>query len=225
MCTVAWRADPSASALDLLAIRDEFLDRPTDPVDTWWPDRSVRLVGARDRQAGGTALAMDVEDGRVAVLVNAPGKATSAPIASRGWLPLEWMREYAPWPEFFPNHPGFHLLTITRGVVAVQTWDGTQLVATETTLGEHVLTFPGLDARQHERGQAVVAALRRTGHDDPPWKWSDALNHGRVRPHRYLNRLYGTVGVTAIRWRRGGWRALQLASGGQWTLVAQGGHT
>jgi uncharacterized protein with NRDE domain len=72
----------------LLALRDENSRRAFDPPDAWWP-QTPTVVGGRDRQAGGTWCASDVELGRSAVVLNRPERRTAAPGApSRGELPL-----------------------------------------------------------------------------------------------------------------------------------------
>jgi uncharacterized protein with NRDE domain len=68
MCLIAlaWRVHP-AYPLIVAANRDEFHERPTDSL-AWWSDRPD-IAGGRDRQAGGTWLAVS-RTGRFATVTN-----------------------------------------------------------------------------------------------------------------------------------------------------------
>lgn len=87
MCTVILLRRPGhAWPLILAANRDEKLARPWDAPAAHWPDRPA-LVGGRDREAGGTWMAM--RGGVVAAVLNRPGSLGPAPgKRSRGELPL-----------------------------------------------------------------------------------------------------------------------------------------
>jgi len=87
VCTVILLRRPGeAWPLILAANRDEKLDRPWDPPAPYWPDRPG-VVGGRDREAGGTWMAM--RGGVVAAVLNRPGSLGPAPgKRSRGELPL-----------------------------------------------------------------------------------------------------------------------------------------
>lgn len=72
----------------IAANRDERLDRAWDPPGPWWPDRPGGPIGGRDRDAGGTWMAMNAA-GTVAAVLNRPGSLGPAPgKRSRGELPL-----------------------------------------------------------------------------------------------------------------------------------------
>jgi hypothetical protein len=87
MCTVIVLRRAGADWPTLIAAnRDERLDRPWDPPGRHWPGRDV--VGGRDREAGGTWMAMNGA-GVVAAVLNRPGSLGPAPgKRSRGELPL-----------------------------------------------------------------------------------------------------------------------------------------
>jgi hypothetical protein len=87
VCTVILLRRPGhAWPLILAANRDEKLDRAWDPPGPHWPDRPG-VVGGRDREAGGTWMAM--RGGVVAAVLNRPGSLGPAPgKRSRGELPL-----------------------------------------------------------------------------------------------------------------------------------------
>src|SRR2546423_12778633 len=68
MCTVLLRFAPgTAQPLLFGAVRDEFVDRAWDPPATHW---GGRLLGGRDRSAGGTWLAVDPDRPAGAAVLN-----------------------------------------------------------------------------------------------------------------------------------------------------------
>ncbi|HEX3981203.1 MAG TPA: NRDE family protein, partial [Acidimicrobiales bacterium] len=88
MCLLvfAWRTE-SASPLLVAANRDERLDRPAQPFGVL-QDSDPRLLGGRDRLAGGTWLAVN-DAGVVAGLTNRPSPGgPDRTKRSRGELPL-----------------------------------------------------------------------------------------------------------------------------------------
>src|SRR3982751_1166642 len=112
MCTVLLRFAPGTSRpLVFGAVRDEFVDRAWDPPAAHW---GGRVLGGRDRTAGGTWLAVDPDRPAVAAVLN--GRRLPPPTdgvrPSRGGLPLGALRGGAP-PE--PDgYDGFHLVLATR---------------------------------------------------------------------------------------------------------------
>lgn len=67
MCLIAWRWQPDAQEpLLLLANRDEFYARPTQPLTIW---SECEMVAGRDLEGGGTWLGLD-PSGRLAALTN-----------------------------------------------------------------------------------------------------------------------------------------------------------
>lgn len=88
MCTVLLLHRPGAAWPVLLAAnRDEMLARAWDPPAEHWPDRPGVFAG-RDREAGGTWMAMN-QAGVVAAVLNRPGSlGPAAGKRSRGELPL-----------------------------------------------------------------------------------------------------------------------------------------
>ena len=117
MCLIvfAWRQHPKAPLL-LAANRDEFHQRPTDPMD-YWSDLSQILAG-RDREAGGTWLGLSAR-GRFSAVTNVrdPDGVRSPAPRSRGELtadflsgdtePLAYLREVA---QRADQYQGFNLL-------------------------------------------------------------------------------------------------------------------
>src|SRR3954469_8090957 len=143
MCTVLLRFAPGTSEpLVLGAVRDEFADRAWDPPDKHWGDR---LVGGRDRVAGGTWLAVHPDRPAVAALLN--GVRLPVPAdgdrPSRGDLPLMALRGAALAPP--ARYNGYHLLVADPTAVDVWTWDGVDLTHRSLDPGDHVLVNAGID--------------------------------------------------------------------------------
>ncbi|GAB4828438.1 hypothetical protein Ancab_035435 [Ancistrocladus abbreviatus] len=89
MCIVAfaWQAHPLCPLL-LLLNRDEYHNRPTQPVG-WWEDGEI--LGGRDDLGGGTWLACS-RGGRVAFLTNVLELHTLPEAKSRGELPVGFLK-------------------------------------------------------------------------------------------------------------------------------------
>lgn len=87
MCLIVFSWTPDApTPLVLLANRDEFFERPAEPMH-WWRDRTD-VLGGRDLRGGGTWLGVN-RSGRFAALTNfRDGRAPMAPkdAPSRGLL-------------------------------------------------------------------------------------------------------------------------------------------
>ncbi|MCA0176378.1 MAG: NRDE family protein [Proteobacteria bacterium] len=91
MCiaALAWQAHPRWVAV-LASNRDEFIERPTEPMHAWATPGGTPIWAGRDVRAGGTWLAVAAQ--RLALVTNL---RAPAPIAegtpSRGGLPLAWL--------------------------------------------------------------------------------------------------------------------------------------
>lgn len=87
MCLIFFAVEVSAEMpFCLLANRDEFYSRPTEPMH-WWEDAPV--LGGKDLQAGGTWLAVG-KSGRMAAVTNYRNPEHVNPAArSRGNIPVE----------------------------------------------------------------------------------------------------------------------------------------
>jgi hypothetical protein len=96
VCTVVIRWS-EGQPVRILALRDELTSRSFDDPGRWWPDLPD-VVGGRDRAAGGTWCATDVETGATALVLNRPQRPEAAPGApSRGVLPLLGAAHGADW--------------------------------------------------------------------------------------------------------------------------------
>jgi hypothetical protein len=128
------------------AVRDEFVARPWDPPAAHW---GGRVLGGRDRVAGGTWLAVDPDAPAVAAVLNGVPLVppTDPSRLSRGALPLDALAgKPLPGPDELARHDGFHLVLATLDAVRVWTWDGTSLTERVLDPGDHIVVNDGVDA-------------------------------------------------------------------------------
>jgi uncharacterized protein with NRDE domain len=99
MCLMAfaWGMHPDGALL-LAANRDEYWDRPTDPLACWALPDGTPVCAGRDRLAGGTWLGMNLA-GRVAMLTNVRAAQPPSGARSRGDLVTRWLQAQAPVPD------------------------------------------------------------------------------------------------------------------------------
>ena len=150
MCTLVLLLDPAAEWPVLLAsTRDEFRSRAWQRPAEWWADRHPGLIGGRDREAGGTWLAVNMRERRAAVVLNRiePTVLEESEARSRGGLPLiaagggadavdaEDLRLIRP----------FNLVLAEPGGVLWWRYDGAVLTRRELEPGLHILTAVDLD--------------------------------------------------------------------------------
>jgi uncharacterized protein with NRDE domain len=92
MCLIAFALDSHPRySLVLVANRDEFRDRETDPAD-FWVD-APHLLAGRDRQAGGTWLGVTTEGKLAAVTNYRDMRQQVVDPPSRGSLVAEYLRD------------------------------------------------------------------------------------------------------------------------------------
>lgn len=90
MCLIAFAIGAHLSCPLLLASnRDEFFDRPTQPLHRW-PDAPSGIWAGRDQRDGGTWLGIS-EAGRVALLTNVRSARPGPGERSRGELATRWL--------------------------------------------------------------------------------------------------------------------------------------
>ena len=92
MCLVVLNWEPGAEVpLVLVANRDEFRARPTEPM-YWWDDQTTPMLAGRDLQAGGTWFAID-RAANFALITNIrPGYVGKPAGLSRGALPTRFIQ-------------------------------------------------------------------------------------------------------------------------------------
>lgn len=170
MCTVLLRFAPgTARPLILGAVRDEFLDRPWDPPAAHWP-AAPGVVGGRDRQAGGTWLAVAPASRSVAALLNGvpvpplpprvrPTRGTLAVAALTGALDESTLDDYE----------RFHLVLARPDAVVVWTWDGTAVERRDLAPGDHIIVNRGVDATDDPLVPHFAPLLAAASSDPEDW--------------------------------------------------------
>lgn len=189
------RWDPQAlgAQLEITAVRDEFLDRPTSAPRPWWPDIDPNLVGARDARAGGTSFATNLRTRTAAVLVNAAGDPIGDTTASRGVLPLRAAAGKLDLSDATAM-PGFHLLVAQPGQVTLYSRDlGGGVTEQKVPPGRHILTYGGLNDEDHERGCRAAAAFTPVPGEAASCAAVAFARAATVTPGLLDGRLYGTV--------------------------------
>lgn len=97
MCLIAFAigTDPARPLL-LAANRDEFFERPTEPLHRWALPDGTGVVAGRDLRDGGTWLGVS-EAGRVAMLTNVRSANPGPGRRSRGELTTRWLQAGHSW--------------------------------------------------------------------------------------------------------------------------------
>lgn len=163
MCLIvfSWQPD-TATPLVLLANRDEFFERPAEPMH-WWQDRPEVLAG-RDLRGGGTWMGVN-RAGRFAALTNfRDGRAPMAPkdAPSRGLL-VSAMLDSTPFDndlsrveQHAHEYAGFNLLAgdLPAGKLF---WLGNR----DTSSGRGHDTGNEIEPVQHANGTSPAAASHR----------------------------------------------------------------
>ena len=115
MCLIAFAINTApARPLLLAANRDEFFDRPTEPLHRWTLPDGTGVVAGRDLREGGTWLGMS-ESGRVAMLTNVRSANPGPGRRSRGELTTRWLQAGSNWDALLSgiepaDHGGFNLV-------------------------------------------------------------------------------------------------------------------
>lgn len=124
MCLIAFAIGMRPSRpLMIAGNRDEFFDRPTDPLRCWTePQGQQEVWSGRDLRDGGTWLGA-TSSGRVAMLTNVRGASERLARKSRGQLPVRWLQGDLDWPGMVAgivasDYAGFNLVVgdFHRGV-------------------------------------------------------------------------------------------------------------
>ena len=214
MCTVLLRFAPGTRWPVLVgAVRDEFMARPWDGPGTHW---GGTVVGGRDRQAGGTWLAVDPPARTLAALLNGalplPRDETRP---SRGGLPLLAVAPSPVIPEL-RGYDSLHLLRATIDTVELWSWDGTSVTYRVPEPGDHVIVNDGLDADSDPLVAWMLPLMAAAATPDPrpglstveAWgAWLPLMAGGgldRADPralvirHEFGGRVYGSTSATLV---------------------------
>jgi hypothetical protein len=131
----------------ILALRDELVGREFDDPAAWWPD-FPRIVGGRDRVAGGTWCATRIDTGTTALVVNRPQKRTADTGApSRGVLPLLAALHGSDWLSHVDvqGMAGFALVLATPEGLTAWDFDGDAVTVLEHPEGTTMITSGGAE--------------------------------------------------------------------------------
>lgn len=183
MCLVALHWNPSGELpVVLVANRDEFRARPTEPIH-WWADQPREMLAGQDLKAGGTWFAIN-RAGHFALVTNIrPGYVGKSAPRSRGALPVEFIQSGADIDAFhaqvctsISEYGGFNL--ILGDAKRLFWFSSTQPEGQELSPGVHVLSNDALNtpwpkvelARQQmaeeievfERGEISLEVLSST---------------------------------------------------------------
>jgi len=141
MCLIVWHWQPeNPTPLLLIANRDEYYARPTQPLHCW---SDADILAGRDLQAGGTWLGVS-RSGRLAALTNHRSPVVQrADAPSRGELVSQFLQCNAPADEFLSDlaahaadYNPFNLLV----------FDGQKLLGLESRHARIVNLRPGVGA-------------------------------------------------------------------------------
>ncbi|MFC3686152.1 NRDE family protein [Hydrogenophaga luteola] len=163
MCLIAFaiEADPARPLL-LAANRDEFFDRPTEPLHRWALPDGTGVVAGRDLRDGGTWLGVS-EGGRVAMLTNVRSANPGPGRRSRGELTTRWLQSGSSWDALLSgvaatDYGGFNLVV---GDLATGFW---AWVSNRNPARPHAEQADGL---HHRRLTAGVYGLSNAALDTP----------------------------------------------------------
>jgi hypothetical protein len=173
VCTVLLRIDPGGRWPVLLgAIRDEFVARAWDPPGHHWDGPHAALLGGRDRQAGGTWLAVDPSARAIGALLNAGRReepADGEPRPTRGTLALRILTAEGLPPDV-SRYDRFHLLRATLEGAELWSWDGDSLSHQRLEPGDHIIVNEGLDAGDDPLVPHFAPLLGATASDVAAWR-------------------------------------------------------
>ncbi|WP_328730644.1 NRDE family protein [Vreelandella azerica] len=190
MCLLAFDWQPQTlTPLRLIGNRDEFHERPTQPLHCW---NDAPIIGGRDLQAGGSWLAINRHSGRVATLTNVrdPYLVTPEGTPSRGELIrqaltcsnlegwLEQLRHNAHW------YAGFNLLVATPDTLWHMHRGRKKITLGRVSKGIHVLSNADLDTPWPKalNLQAAMQADRQIPQAHWPQGALKAIQHSQEAP-------------------------------------------
>jgi len=207
MCLIAWSwLRHPGYPLVVLANRDEFHARPSEPAH-WWPGEPPLLAG-RDLEAGGTWLGVD-RRGRLGALTNRSGEKPPG-AASRGELPVGFLRgdhDTSRALDRLDNqaggYAGFNLLLFDGGQLG---FASNREPAKPLESGTHAMANAALDESipKVETLRERLESWARSAAEPEPEEWLDWLADPRPLQGTALSALfvhgreYGTRASTVV---------------------------
>jgi len=179
MCLIAFAIDGRPGLPLLLASnRDEFLDRPTQPLQLWQLPSGKQVAAGRDLQAGGSWIGL-AEDGRIAMLTNVRHWPVESAPRSRGELVTGWLDSQADWQDWIAainpaRYAGFNLVL---GDLGTSRWAWLSNRAVDTSGPNEAGLPPGWLGRSLGPG---CYGLSNAGLDTP-WPKTLALKEALAR--------------------------------------------
>lgn len=199
MCLIAFAIDASARwPLVVASNRDEFHDRPTQPLARWQTASGQEIISGRDARAGGTWLGATPE-GRVAFLTNVREPGHAPGLSSRGELVTRWLEGRGPAEEFAPRllksaagYSGFNLVLgdlrdsawtwlTNRSTASASGWQVQLLPAGVYGLSNASLDTPWPKTLELKRVLCAALSQAKTNDDLQNFLWP-ALARGVPRP-------------------------------------------
>ena len=202
MCLIAFAIGASKRwPLVIASNRDEFLDRPTLPLDWWKTACGQEIISGRDLRAGGTWLGM-TPAGRVAFLTNVREAAPKVALFSRGELVTRWLESQSDASAFVTllekdkhQYGGFNLVLgdvqqnawtwmTNRSLDSLSGWLSESLAP-----GVYGLSNAALDTKTLALKNALMASLRQeeiTNSQGDSWQgplWTALGNRARAPIH------------------------------------------
>lgn len=172
MCLIAFAIGVTADRPLLLAAnRDEFFERPTEPLHRWALKDGTLVAAGRDLRDGGTWLGLS-EDGRVAMLTNVRSANPGPGRRSRGELTTRWLsagadREALVAGIAAADYGGFNLVI---GDLADGQWSW---ISNRDPANPHTDHAPAL--HQRHLGPGIYGLSNATL--DTPWPKTQRLKH------------------------------------------------
>lgn len=205
MCLIAFAIGASQRwPLVIASNRDEFLDRPTLPLDRWKTPCGQEIISGRDLRAGGTWLGM-TPAGRVAFLTNVREAGSKVAALSRGELVTRWLASHCDAAAFAAllekdkhEYGGFNLVLgdvqrnawtwmTNRSVLSDSGWHSETLAPGVYGLSNAALDTPW--PKTLALKNALMASLQqeaRANSQDDSWQgplWAALGNRARVPMH------------------------------------------
>ena len=174
MCLIAFALQPgTALPLVVASNRDEYWDRPTEPLAQWHTRSGHTVWAGRDVRAGGSWLGFSPQ-GRVAMLTNVRSTQPDTAPRSRGLLVTDWLTSHLPALQWLERHTpqDYGPFNLVLGDLASQAWFwGTNTAPTvlQATSAGQTSGNDGLPAGWYGSALGPGVYGLSNAHLDTPW--------------------------------------------------------